>query len=234
MLEILIFGFLVGVLAVGAIQHDRQRKAHEKAIAGLKALLPKMAETLAEAKFEQHRIMQRLIAQGGPSSAKLEKRVVHIQRQGTITLNCRRGSQLMWLRWDFGSGEHELLDFWQFGQTQEVVLTTQKLGLPDWARNNVASCIKASGAQWRISTGDRVAFVHSWKFEGDRGEIVNIYEADADAVVAFTQDVTEPQLAHVDNSPEAVECARAVFAAAKYFGPPRSMSVDSDRWKLET
>ena len=234
MLEILIFGFLVGVVAVGAIQNDRQRKAHEKAITAMKALLPKMAETIAEAKFEQHRILQRLMAQGGISSAKLEKKVVHIQRQGTITLNCRPGSQLLWLRWDFGSGEHELLDFWQFGKAHEVVLTTQTRGLPDWAKANVPSCVKKSGAQWRISTGDRIAFVHSWKFEEDRGEIVNIYEADADAAVAFTQETSEPQLVHVDNSPEAVECARAVFAAAKYFGPPRSMSVDSDRWKLET
>ncbi len=234
MLEILIYGFLIGVLLIGSFQHDRQRKAHERAMAAVKASLPKMAEAIAEAKFEQHRILQRLMAQGGITSVSLQKRVVHVQRKGTITLNCRAGSQLMWMRWDFASGEHELLDFWQLGQDRNVVLTTQKSTIPAWAAGDTPSCIKKSAALWRISTGDRIAYVHSWKFEGDGGEIVNIYEADEDAVVAFSQEVAEPQLVYIDNSPEAVERARAAFAAAKRFGPPRSMSVDADRWDLGT
>ena len=231
MVEVLFYGFLLGVLVIGAIQHDHQRKAHERAMEALKASLPKMAEIIAEAKFEQHRIFQRMIAQTGTSSVSLQRRVVHIQRRGTITLNCHRDSQLLWLRWKFDTGEHELLDFWQFAKEREMILTTQKCSIPAWAANT-PSCIKKSAVVWRLSVGDRVASVNSWKQEGDAGEIVNIYEADADALVIFAQEENDPQLSHLDNSPQAMDQARAAFAAANHFGPPRTIAVDPAHWDL--
>jgi hypothetical protein len=126
----------------------------------------------------------------------------------------------------------KLLDFWQFGRGREIVLTTQQSGIPAWAAGQRPSCIKKSSALWRLSTGDRVAYVDSWKFEGKGGDIINIYEADANALVAFSQEEDEPQLAHVDNSQQTVDQARAAFAAAERSGPPRSMTVDASRWDL--
>ena len=70
-LAVLFFGFLVGVLVISSYQQHRERKKHDQALEAVKAAVPKMAEIIAGAQFEQHRILQRMMAQGGIRSTAL-------------------------------------------------------------------------------------------------------------------------------------------------------------------
>jgi len=148
-----------------------------------------------------------------------------------ITLTCQPKTQLIWMRWEFPDGPHEVLDLWQFGRFQEVLLTTQYEGVPAWARGDRPSCIKRQAAVWRLMTGDRVAYTSSFEFEGKEEQVVVVYEADADALVAFSDEDARFPFSELDESQSALAQGRAAVAAVKNFGPPRSMKVDTV-WEL--
>jgi hypothetical protein len=231
MLAALVLAALLGVLVTVAIHSHYKTQQYERALNGLRAALPKLAEQIAEAKYETFRRYERLASQTGILSTNIHREVVHIQRNGTIKITVRQHSQLLWLRWRFLEDDHEMIDFWQFGTEAALVMTTSKAEVPAWT-SRVAPCTRTPSPIWRLCAGDRLVYIYSCKLEGDIGEVVNVFEADENAQVSFVQETTEPQLAHIDDRPERIREASIAFKAAKAQGPPRNLAIDIGSWHL--
>jgi hypothetical protein len=190
------------------------------------------AATAAALWYAKHVRLLKMMSALPASLLDIDGKRVTVGRKEVRRIVCRPGGQAIWARWNLSSHDLDVIDVWQFGKTECLIVTTTESEVPSWARKGLDGI--ASPA-WCFRTGDRLIYSEPTGLsDPDLGKnLASVFEVQENAAVIVDNNALNPMdYASIDDSDEKLDAAKAAYAAAKALGPPRSMAVNESAWTL--